>query len=203
MRRRLTYANVVATLALVFSMSGGALAAKHYLLTSTGEISPKVLKKLKGSTGPQGKEGKEGKEGKAGNNGTNGSEGPRGPSNGYQSYHDAAVSFYAAATIGSLAVPAGSYIVSAKLWVQDAANEEIEATCTLTNNVTGDTDTSVVTVQPLGFEFAGHVVVVLEAASTLGSPGSWFVKCDGTNTAEAVDLKMQAIQVATLSNVHT
>ena len=46
MRRRLSYANVAATLALVFSMSGGALAAKHYLLSSTRQISPRVLRSL-------------------------------------------------------------------------------------------------------------------------------------------------------------
>jgi hypothetical protein len=44
MRRHLNYANVVATLALVFAMSGGALAAKHYLVNSPKQISPKVLK---------------------------------------------------------------------------------------------------------------------------------------------------------------
>jgi hypothetical protein len=44
MRKHLTYANVAATLALVFAMSGGALAAKHYLVTKTSQISPKVLK---------------------------------------------------------------------------------------------------------------------------------------------------------------
>ena len=49
MRGRLSYANVVATLALVFSMSGGALAAKHYLLSSTRQISPKVLRSLEAS----------------------------------------------------------------------------------------------------------------------------------------------------------
>jgi hypothetical protein len=46
MRRHLTYANVAATLALIFAMSGSALAAKHYLLSSTSQISPKVLKSL-------------------------------------------------------------------------------------------------------------------------------------------------------------
>jgi hypothetical protein len=44
MRKHLTYANVTATLALVFAMSGGALAAKHYLVTKTNQISPTVLK---------------------------------------------------------------------------------------------------------------------------------------------------------------
>src|SRR5439155_26711594 len=44
MSRRLNYANVTATLALFFAMSGGALAAHHYLLNSTKQINPKVLK---------------------------------------------------------------------------------------------------------------------------------------------------------------
>jgi hypothetical protein len=75
MRRRLTYANVVATLALVFSMSGGALAANHYLISSTKQISPKVLKKLKGNRGPTGLTGPQGKEGTPGKNGDEGKEG--------------------------------------------------------------------------------------------------------------------------------
>jgi hypothetical protein len=46
MHKHLTYANVTATLALVLAMSGGALAAKHYLVNSTKQIDPKVLKSL-------------------------------------------------------------------------------------------------------------------------------------------------------------
>ena len=45
---KLTYANVAATLALVFSMSGGALAASHYLINSKSQINPKVVRALKG-----------------------------------------------------------------------------------------------------------------------------------------------------------
>ena len=44
MRGRLSYANVAMTLALVFAMSGGAYAASKYVITSTKQISPKVLK---------------------------------------------------------------------------------------------------------------------------------------------------------------
>ncbi len=54
MRKHLSYANVVATLALFFASSGGALAASHYLINSTKQINPKVLKKLKGSAGKPG-----------------------------------------------------------------------------------------------------------------------------------------------------
>jgi hypothetical protein len=91
MRRRLSYANVTATLALVFAMSGGAMAANSYLINSTKQINPKVLKKLTGkpgkngtagangatgATGPQGKEGSAGKEGLQGKEGKEGIPGP-------------------------------------------------------------------------------------------------------------------------------
>lgn len=77
-RKRITYANVVATLALVFSMAGGAMAAKHYLINSTKQINPKVIRALKGKAGPQGPLGKEGPAGKEGLPGKEGKEGPVG-----------------------------------------------------------------------------------------------------------------------------
>jgi len=87
-RRRFTYANVLMTLAFVFAMSGGAYAASKYVITSTKQISPKVLKSLVGKTGPAGVAGKEGapgkegvpgKEGPAGKEGAAGKEGKEGP----------------------------------------------------------------------------------------------------------------------------
>jgi hypothetical protein len=74
-KQRLTYANVAATLALVFSMSGGALAANHYLITSTKQISPKVVKALKGKTGKAGVTGPKGAQGVPGAQGPQGSAG--------------------------------------------------------------------------------------------------------------------------------
>jgi hypothetical protein len=62
-RRRMTWANVAMTLALVFAMSGGAYAAKKYLITSTKQISPKVLKQLQGKAGPAGAQGPAGPAG--------------------------------------------------------------------------------------------------------------------------------------------
>jgi hypothetical protein len=86
MRRRFSYANVAATLALVLSMSGGALAAKHYLINSTKQINPKVLKKLKGKDGAAGAKGLQGPVGPTGATGATGATGnaggtgPEGPS---------------------------------------------------------------------------------------------------------------------------
>jgi hypothetical protein len=77
-RKRLTYANVAMTLALVFAMSGGAYAAKRYLITSTKQISPSVLKALKGTSGKAGPSGPAGPAGAAGA-GTAGPAGPQGP----------------------------------------------------------------------------------------------------------------------------
>jgi hypothetical protein len=47
-RMRLSYSNVVATVALVLAMSGGAIATTHWLITSTKQFSPRVLKKIEG-----------------------------------------------------------------------------------------------------------------------------------------------------------
>ncbi|HEY5261420.1 MAG TPA: hypothetical protein VIJ33_04865, partial [Solirubrobacteraceae bacterium] len=74
-RRRFTYANVALTLALVFAMTGGAYAAKRYVITSTKQIGPTVLKQLRGKAGPAGPEGK---QGPAGANGKDGAQGPAG-----------------------------------------------------------------------------------------------------------------------------
>jgi hypothetical protein len=73
MRKRLSYANIVATLALVFAMTGGAVAANHYLVSSTKQIKPSVLKKLKGNTGAKGATGLQGAQG------AQGGAGPAGP----------------------------------------------------------------------------------------------------------------------------
>jgi hypothetical protein len=91
-RKPLTYANVVGTLALVMAMSGGALAASHYLINSAKQINPKVLKSLKGKPGPKGTagavggQGAPGKEGPAGKNGTNGTNGVNGANGAVAGY---------------------------------------------------------------------------------------------------------------------
>jgi Collagen triple helix repeat (20 copies) len=78
MRRRFSYANVAATLALVLAMSGGAFAAGHYLINSTKQINPKVLRKLHGARGARGAAGQNGPVGPQGVTGATGTRGARG-----------------------------------------------------------------------------------------------------------------------------
>src|SRR5271155_5295261 len=98
-RRHLTYANVVATMALAFAMGGSALAADQfaspaktkskeftapptskefsYVITSISQIDPRVQAELKatGKTGSAGPAGPAGATGTAGSPGSQGSAG--------------------------------------------------------------------------------------------------------------------------------
>jgi hypothetical protein len=82
LKPQLTYANVTATLALFFAMSGGALAASHYLITSTKQIKPSVLAQLKGGAGKLGAQGLTGPIGPQGPAGATGATGAAGAAGG-------------------------------------------------------------------------------------------------------------------------
>ena len=80
-RRHLNATSLVAVIALVLAMGGGAYAAKRYLITSTKQIKPSVLKQLKGASGKAGPAGPAGPTGPAGapGAGTAGPQGATGP----------------------------------------------------------------------------------------------------------------------------
>jgi hypothetical protein len=78
MRQRISVVGLLAIFALVFAMGGGAWAAKKYLITSTNQIKPSVLKQLKGKVGPAGPAGAAGAAGARGPAGPTGATGPAG-----------------------------------------------------------------------------------------------------------------------------
>jgi len=76
-RRRLSYVHVVAALALFFALTSGALAARHYLISSTRQIKPSVLSALRArAAGPAGSAGAAGLPGGSGAAGERGAQGP-------------------------------------------------------------------------------------------------------------------------------
>ena len=70
--------NAIALTALVFAFTGTGLAASHYIITSTKQIKPSVLRKLHGARGAKGRAGAQGKEGAAGKQGATGAQGVTG-----------------------------------------------------------------------------------------------------------------------------
>jgi hypothetical protein len=80
-RMHVSPATMIASLALVFAMSGGAYAASKYVITSSKQIKPSVLKSLQGKAGPAGPAGPAGAAGvgAAGAQGAQGAQGPQGP----------------------------------------------------------------------------------------------------------------------------
>lgn len=66
---------IVAVAALIVAMTGSAIAANKYLITSTSQISPKVLKKLHGAVGKPGTAGVDGADGADGVDGVDGAPG--------------------------------------------------------------------------------------------------------------------------------
>jgi hypothetical protein len=70
---------VIAIVALVLSLGGTAIAARHYLITTAKQISPKALHELASISPSGGQEAAGGEGGSPGSQGAPGPAGPRGP----------------------------------------------------------------------------------------------------------------------------
>lgn len=77
-RSRLGGSGLIAIIALVLAMAGGAYAAKRVIITKLNQIAPSVQKQLKGKRGPAGKQGEPGPAGPAGPAGAPGKDGAPG-----------------------------------------------------------------------------------------------------------------------------
>jgi hypothetical protein len=87
MRKHLSPAMIVSLIALFFALTGGAIAAQRFVITSTDQIKPSVLTALRGETGLRGPagpaaagaQGPQGATGPQGPQGATGATGPQGP----------------------------------------------------------------------------------------------------------------------------
>jgi hypothetical protein len=214
-------ARALALGAVVFAIGGGtAFAGVHYLITSTKQIRPSVLRSLKkrGPAGPQGKQGAPGAQGLAGPQGPQGLVGPAGA--------DGAVAAYAASgqttfgttiseTILTKTLPAGKFVISASLYIaatklsSSPSNTGVAVSCELKwpdddqvrdylapwNNSEGD-----FTAGTLSFDLAGSLsaagtvtVICTNSSGTGGAPDA------GVNAGLQVSGSLTALQVNSIS----
>jgi hypothetical protein len=203
-RRHLTYANITATLALVFAMSGGALAAKHYLITSTGQISPKVLKNLRHKAGPRGPTGAAGPAGKEGPSGKSVSAAASGSgsstafnANSGENWLWWPATAGQVQTVASLSLPAGKFAVFGKL-VADNDGKAVIVRCELS---LGETiiDKGFDGVEVAEVPNDRHTMV-LAGTGSLSGPGTAKITCSVPVTVEGkyMDRSITAIQVGNL-----
>jgi hypothetical protein len=193
--RRISYANVTATLALFFAITGGALAARHYLINSTNQINPKVLKQLRGQDGknggpgPQGAKGEPGPKGEPGAPGAPGAKGEKGaqgepgPSHAYSA---TAHGF----TNATVTVPPGDYVVNGMGWL--AAEQQAQpglGQCFIIANESPE-DSVEATVPNLGGESGGkklgEVTISNQATVHLGHTGPIEEQCQQAEESTAV-----------------
>ena len=207
-RRHLSYANVVATLALFFAMSGGALAAKHYLINSTKQINPKVLKKLKGNTGARGPAGAQGLAGAQGTPGTPGKEGaqgkdgPRGPSDAYEVVLAKSTAFAQHHTLTLSNVPAGTYVIFGKVDLVPGERKSGSIRCELTAGNDVDLTQTIFTALGSGFEGAP---ARMQLTHTFESTGEVTMSCGCESAIPSAFSTNPAARIVAIrvENLHT
>jgi hypothetical protein len=190
---------VTATLALILALGGGtAWAAHHYLITSTSQIKPSVLKKLHGKSGTNG------------TNGTNGKTGKDGAVAGYFAQTEAATSF-AGATNTSIVtknLPPGDYVLAGTVnftEITSPAASQFEVQCTLSDsapNTSSDQETYT-GVADFMVTLAGeniHSITMNDAVSTTAPSTAQIACSDVEHNATAYKLTANN---ATLTAVQT
>jgi hypothetical protein len=215
LRRHLSYANVVASLALFLALGGAAFAATQLPRNSvgTGQLKPeavtagKIAKKtrnqLMGSTGPQGPAGKTGAKGATGAKGPTGAKGAtgakgdtgaRGPAGAdgigpaFEVFATGKAIGNASTTIASQNLAAGAYVISANVVVETGG---AEATVVCLLNAGGEASAVV--------PKEATTTLSLSVTATLGSASAATLTCSTDTAASARYANLIATQVKSQS----
>jgi hypothetical protein len=183
-RRRPSYATIVSTLALVIAIGGGsawAVTHHHYLITSTAQIKPKVLKKLHGHDGASGPAGARGANGATGPSGATGATGATGiagivvGTSGSQS-----LSAITAAIVQATAPSSGSFLVLGQVSGAET-NPQVDGgmSCSIVNITAapGTTIASSAATFPKETAAASSVDVTVQASVTATKGDTIAVEC--------------------------
>jgi hypothetical protein len=207
-RQRLTYANVIATVALFLALGGAAVAATQLPKNSVGtnqlrkgavtagKIAKKTRKQLQGErgpAGPQGPQGKTGQKGATGAKGPTGSQGAKG-ANGADGTGPALEVFGTNKAIGSGESPivaenlSGAFAISANVVIESATATKVK--CVL-NGEGGEAE---------GFVESGHPITLsLSQTRNISGSGNAALSCSAPGGATAKYANVIATQVKSQS----
>jgi hypothetical protein len=213
LRRHLTYANVVASLALFLALGGAAFAATQLPRNSVGtgqlkreavtagKIAKKTRKQLQGDrgpTGPQGPQGKTGKQGAKGAAGAKGAQGIKGDKGergetgagpAYEVFGSSKPIPAASTAVLAENLPLGAYLVSANVTVESTVPTEV--TCTLSGG--GEAKAAVAPAEPASLS--------VSVTRTLGAVGAETLSCAAPAGATAKYANLIATQVRSQTRV--
>lgn len=173
----------------------------------TGAAGPQGLKGDAGAAGPQGLKGDTGAAGPQGLKGDTGAAGPQGPAGPSEAFsvsspQSVVISPSQNPDLATLTVPAGSYVVSAKLVLSQLPPSLLMgAICTLTErtpNSGATLDTSEVRL-PVSDGTGTYVGVPLQGVSTTAVEITFVVRCGFTYGAAASNVKLTAQKVGSVS----
>ena len=194
LRERLTLPLALSGLALFFALAGTGIAARHYLITSTRQVSPRVLRQLQGRSGSPGRDGASAGlvSTLSGNLALTNSNEPQ-------------------PVVSITNVPAGAYVVNASTELNDTGTEGVSVRCEIAAtlgpgpvHVGAETGQSQVLIEPIEPEpkkpqhEEGSTAVT--GAVRLASPGNLQLLCNvfGTAGIQARNAAITAVQVQRL-----
>lgn len=195
-------ATIIASLAFFVALGGGAALASGLISGKTivnhsipeNKLTAAAIKALRGQQGPAGPQGQAGANGPQGSKGDTGAKGPTGPSNAYSTYAASVALGSGYATVASLTLAAGSYVVMAKTTLSLPSGQG--TTCKLTDSSAGVIDTS--TVGAIGFSYAYATSSLLAPLTSSGTTVS--VQCGSNETdAYAYYTHLMAIKVGSVT----
>jgi hypothetical protein len=203
LRRHLTYANVVASLALFLALGGAAFAATQLPRNSvgTGQLKPeavtagKIAKKtrsqLRGAQGPQGPQGKTGKTGVKGATGARGATGATGArgANGTDGTGPAFEVFGAnkalPGPIVAQTLGAGAYVLSADVSLTNSSGAAAKVICLISGG--GEMNTTIGNTE--------SVTLSTSIVRTFGAATAVELNCSGPAGVTATYANLIATQV--------
>ena len=160
LRSCLSYANVMATIAVFVALGGGAYAAFKLPANSVGsrqlknsavtpkKVAPATIKLFKGQKGAPGPKGDQGAQGAQGPQGAQGIQGPIGPSNVY---------FTSSTTVGAeLTLPAGDYWIEGQCDFNNSNGTPQPGLEILTSSQAGGIGSASATIPANGTTVASH-----------------------------------------------